>query len=76
MDSLLAPETRNRYYPRLGAGSYDAAMIDKIRRFAEANVPASSRRGAESAMARVGFAATIANERLGAVDAWLASRRP
>jgi len=76
MNSLLAPETRNRYYPRLGAGSHDAAMIDKIRRFAEANLPASSRRGAESAMARVGYAATIANERLGAVDAWLASRRP
>ena len=50
-------------------------MVGKIRRFAEANVPASSRRGAESAMARVGYAATIANERLGAVDAWLASRR-
>ena len=31
MNSLLAPETRNRYYPRLGAGSHDAAMIDKIR---------------------------------------------
>ena len=76
MNSLLAPETRNRYYPRLGSGSHDAAMIDKIRRFAEANVPASSRRGAESAMAKVGYGATIANERLGAVDAWLASRRP
>jgi aminopeptidase N len=51
-------------------------MIDKIRRFAEANMPASSRRGAESAMAKVGYSATIANERLGALDAWLASRRP
>jgi aminopeptidase N len=76
MNSLLAPESRNRYYPRLGAGSNDAAMVDKIRRFAEANLPASARRGAESAMARVGYGATIANERLGAVDAWLASRRP
>ena len=76
MDALLAPATRHRYYPRLGSGSHDAAMIDKIRRFAEANVPASSRRGAESAMAKVAYAATIANERLGAIDAWLASRRP
>jgi hypothetical protein len=76
MDALLAPASRNRYYPRLGSGSHNAAMIDNIRRFAEANLPASSRRGAESAMAQVAYGATIANERLGAVDAWLASRRP
>ena len=76
MDSLLVPDSRHRYYPRVGAGSHDAAMIDKIRRFAEANVPASSRREAENAMAKVAYAATIAHERLGAVDAWLASRGP
>ena len=76
MDALLAPESRNRYYPSLASSSHDAAMIDKIRRFAEANLSTAARRGAETAMAEVGYGATIANERLGGVDAWLAARPP
>ena len=37
VDALLAAG-RSRYYPRLGADSLDAAMIGKIRRFADANL--------------------------------------
>jgi aminopeptidase N len=74
MDALLDDSARSRYYPRLAAKSADPAMVGKVRRFAEANVPAPSRRAAETAMAQVEFHAAVAKHRLAPVDAWLQSR--
>jgi aminopeptidase N len=74
MDAFLGDTARNRFYPRLATTSVDAAMADKIRRFADAHIAPGSRRGAETAIARVRHQAAIAKERLPAVDAWLQTR--
>ena len=59
------------YYPALGRGSLDPAMIDKIKAFAEAHIAASSRHAAETAISQISNRIRIRDERLPAMDAWL-----
>jgi hypothetical protein len=54
--------------------SVDPAMADKLQRFADAYVPAASRRPTETAIARLRYRAAVASERLPAVDSWLHAR--
>jgi aminopeptidase N len=71
IDALVTHSAINQYYPKLAANSLDAAMIGKISAFADARIPAESRRAAEAAMAKIGFRITVSTRRLAAVDAWL-----
>ncbi|MFL6706879.1 MAG: M1 family metallopeptidase [Massilia sp.] len=65
--------SRSRYFPRLAAASSDPATIGKLNAYAEANLAAGSRRDAETAAAGIRYRIKVKNERLPAVDAWLAS---
>ena len=71
VDRTVDTTSRSRYYPALGDGSLDLAMVDKIKAYAEAHVAASSRRAAGTAIANVIYRVKVRNERLPAVDAWL-----
>lgn len=71
VDKLVDSTSRSRYYPEPGSGSFDPAMIDKIRAYADAHVAAGSRRAAETAIANVRYRAMVRDKRLPAVDAWL-----
>lgn len=64
--------SRSRYYPGLAGGSLDPAMIEKIRAYAQAHVAAGSRRAADTAVANVAYRIQVREQRLPAVDAWLA----
>jgi aminopeptidase N len=64
--------SRSSYYPALATLSIDPAMIKKVKAYADANVVASSRRTAETAMARITYRIKVRNERLPAIDVWLA----
>jgi aminopeptidase N len=64
--------SRSSYYPALATLSIDPAMIEKVKAYADANVAASSRRTAETAMARITYRIKVRNERLPAIDVWLA----
>ena len=72
VDKLVDANSRSRYYPSLGSGSLDPAMIGKINAFAEANIASRSRRPAATAIANIKYRLMIRNERLPAIDAWLA----
>lgn len=62
---------RSRYYPGLASRSVDPAMIGKIRSYADAHLAASSRRDAETAVARINYRIKVRAERLPAIDARL-----
>jgi aminopeptidase N len=49
-------------------------MIGKVNAYASANLAASSRREANTAVGRIAYRIKARNERLPAVDAWLARR--
>lgn len=64
--------SRSRYYPGLASRSVDPAMIKKVNAYASAHLTASSRRDADTAIARITYRIKVRTERLPAVDAWLA----
>ena len=71
IDVLVDATLRSRYYPVLANGSFDAAMIGKIKAFADANIAASSRRSAETVIANIEYARQVRAQRLPEIDAWL-----
>ena len=72
LDKKVDTTSRSRYYPGLGYGSLDAAMIGKIQAYADKYIAASSRRDAETAIANIKYRMQVRNERLPSIDAWLA----
>jgi aminopeptidase N len=72
LDKKIDTTSSSRYYPRLGDGSLDAAMIGKIQTYADKYVAASSRRDAETAIANIKYRMQVRNEQLPSIDAWLA----
>jgi aminopeptidase N len=65
--------SRSRYFPRLAAGSADAATITKLDAYAVANLAAGSRRDADTAIASIKDRIKVRAQRLPAIDAWLAA---
>jgi len=71
VDGMVDTTSRSRYYPGLGYGSLDPAMVGKIKAYAAAHVAAGSRRASDTAIANVQYRIKVRNERLPAVDGWL-----
>lgn len=63
--------SRSRYFPALGAGSIDLAMIDKLNAYAKEHVAEGSRREVDTAIARIKTRIKVRAERLPTIDAWL-----
>jgi len=72
VDARVDESSRSRYFPSLASRSADPAMIGKIRAYAAANLAPDARRDADTAAADVAFRIRVRNERLPALDAWLA----
>jgi aminopeptidase N len=72
VDERVDFTSRSSYYPWLGASSGDAAMIGKIRAYADKYLDPGSRRSAETAMASIRNRIKVHAEQLPAIDAWLA----
>ncbi len=72
--SLVSDSIGYRYYPMLGTTSVDPAMVGKVKAFIDANIPADSRRTAQTAMAWVRQRVAVSSRQLPAVDAWLLAR--
>jgi hypothetical protein len=72
LDLKIDSTSRSRYYPRLGNNSLDPAMVGKLTAYADKYIAASSRRDAETAIANIKYRMQVRNERLPAIDAWLA----
>jgi aminopeptidase N len=71
VNKIVDQSSRSRYLPRLAGGSFDPAMIAKIRAYADKYLPADARRDAETAAAIVAYRIKVKQERLPAMTAWL-----
>ena len=71
VDALVDSTSRARYYPGLGNGSRDPAMIGKLQAFADAHIAPTSRRATETAIASIKYRNQIIEERLPQITAWL-----
>lgn len=65
---------RNQYFAGLASASVDEAMIEKVRSYADAHLPAGSRRSADTVIARIKNGIQVRTERLPAIDQWLANK--
>jgi aminopeptidase N len=73
VDTKVDSTSRARYYPRLANNSLDPAMIGKVQAYAQAYVAGSSRRASETAVANIAYRVKVKQERLPAIDGWLAT---
>ena len=71
VDKLVDSTSRARFYPGLGYGAKDLAMVDKIRAFAGAHIAPTSRREAETVMNSIQTRFKLRAQRRPQVDAWL-----
>ncbi|MBY0572937.1 MAG: M1 family metallopeptidase [Undibacterium sp.] len=63
--------SRSRYFPGLGGGSSDPAMIDKLNAYAKAHLDQSARREVDTAIVNINYRIKLNKERLPAISAWL-----
>ncbi|WP_369933804.1 M1 family metallopeptidase [Xanthomonas tesorieronis] len=75
VDTLIDTTSRARYYPRLGAGSVDLKMVDKIQAYADRNLAATSRRDADAAIADIRTRVKLRAQRVPQIKAWLVGRK-
>ena len=71
-DTLLEPDARAVFAPRLAAGSNDAATLQKLETYAAEHIPADDRISVQRAEAQIRRNILMRTERLPEVDAWLA----
>ena len=71
VDKLVDTTSRARYYPGLGSGANDLAMVDKIRAFADKHIAPTSRRSAETAIAAIQTRLKLRALQQPQVEAWL-----
>ena len=51
-------------------------MAGKLKAFADAHIALGSRRATDTAVANIAYRLQLVRERLPAIDAWLAARKP
>jgi aminopeptidase N len=71
VDGLVDSTSRARYYPSLGSGSRDPAMIAKLRAFAAAHIAERSRRATDTAVASIEYRREVIGKRLPQITSWL-----
>lgn len=71
VDKLVDSTSQARYYPGIGGGSSDRAMIGKLRAYAERHIAPGSRTATETAIANIEYRLKVREQRMPAIDAWL-----
>jgi aminopeptidase N len=71
VDKLVDSTSSSRFYPGLGGSSFDPAMIDKVKAYADAHIAAGSRRVADTVIANITYRMMVRNQRMPMIDAWL-----
>lgn len=71
IETLVDASSQARYYPGIGGGSSDRAMIAKLRGFAQAHIPESARNATETAIANIEYRLQVREQRMPAIGAWL-----
>ena len=71
VNGLVESSSRAGYFPALASGSPAPAMVDKLKAYADANLPASARSQTNTAVSRMQYRATVIRDRMPEIDAWL-----
>jgi aminopeptidase N len=71
VNSWLEADSRNQYAAGIASGSHDAAMIEKLKAFAQAHIPETARGSAVKAESAIALAVEVRTKRLPDVDRWL-----
>jgi aminopeptidase N len=66
--------SRSVYFPSLAASSHEPATAGKVEAYAKARLAPKSRRSAATTVANINDRIRVRNERLRAIDEWLASK--
>lgn len=74
VEALVDVSSRTRYFPALGAGSSDPAMIAKLQDYAQRYMTAESRRPADVAIAAIQDRVRVRQTRLPDITRWLEAR--
>jgi aminopeptidase N len=67
----LEPDSRNQFGPRLANGLYSPDMADKVRAFAQADIPVTARGATTEVLADLAFRAEVRRLRAPEIAAWL-----
>jgi aminopeptidase N len=71
VNGLVESSSRAGYFPGLANGSANPAMVDKLKAYADANLPATARSQTNTAVSRMQYRAAVIRDRMPEVDAWL-----
>jgi len=74
-NTILEPDARDRFPPELASSSFDPAMIQKVKDYAEKYISAGARGDAVKATGAIGYYAKIRSTSLPEIDKWLAAHR-
>jgi aminopeptidase N len=74
VEAKVDTSSLSRFIPHLASGSYDPAMLGKVRTWAAANLPKTAMRSADETVAAIQYRIQVRNERMPAVDRWLKSK--
>jgi aminopeptidase N len=75
VEGLVDASSRSRYFPGLGAGSSDPAMIAKLQQYASRYLTSESRRPADQAIAAIQDRVRVRQTRLPDISRWFDSKR-
>jgi len=75
VEQFVDASSRSRFLARLGAGSSDSAMIDKLEAYAQAHMTPQSRGAVDRAIASIRDRVRVRAERLPDITRWLEARR-
>jgi aminopeptidase N len=73
INEWLEPDSRNQFAPSLLRHSANAAMIPKLRAYAEAHIPPTARKDVVVAEAAIAYNVRIRTQQLPEIDQWLKS---
>jgi len=75
VEGLVDASSRSRYFPGLGTGSADPAMVDKLSRYAEQHLTPQSRAPVDRAISSIRDRIRVRTERRPDITRWLEARR-
>jgi aminopeptidase N len=71
-NKILEPDARDRFPPELASGSFDPAMIPKVKAYAEKNIAPTAQGDTEKAIGAITYYARIRQTSLPVIDTWVA----
>ena len=75
INAILEPDAHDRFPPQLAGNSFDPAMIDKLKAYAEKYISEGARGDSVKAEATIAYYAKIRARYLPGIDAWLKANR-